>query len=84
MNLRDLPPGTRFEIIDSAGPLRGTLIEATDASALVEFDAGHNPFNAHPARLVDFETADHEWIRLERRGRRRTTITPYCRVRIIP
>jgi hypothetical protein len=73
--LLNLPPGTRFEILESAGPLRGTLVRATECGAVVDLDGR--------ATVRDFETADHEWIRLKLSGKRRTRITAFCRVKII-
>jgi len=63
-------------MIDSAGPLRGTLVKATDCRAVVDLEG--------KPTVVDFETINHEWIRLHRSGKRRTTITPSCRVIVLP
>ena len=75
MMLHELRPGTRFELIDSAGPLRGVLVKANECRAVVDLEGR--------PQLVDFETGDHEWIRLQRSGKRRTSISPQCRVRVI-
>ena len=83
MILLDLQPGTRFEILDSGGPLRGTLLKVTECRAFVEFDANATPFSYHPPSVRDFETADHQWKRIENNGKRRTSISPQCRVRVI-
>ena len=75
MMLHELRPGTRFELVESAGPITGTLVKVNECRAVVELDG--------KPRLVDFETGDHEWIRLQRSGKRRTSISPQCRVRVI-
>jgi len=78
MTLLDLLPGTRFEMIDTLPPVRGTLVKVTDCRAVVELDA--------TPRVKDFETGAHRWVRIHTKGKRRLrvkSITPYCQVRVI-
>jgi hypothetical protein len=75
MMLCNLQPGTRFELIDSAGPLRGTLVKVNECRAVIDLDG--------KPTVKDFETADHEWIRLKLSGRQRMSITPQANVKVI-
>jgi len=75
MMLSDLAPGMRFVLLESAGPLTGTLVELHEGRAVVDFDG--------TPQLYDFERGDHTWGRIITSGKRRTSITPQCLVRVI-
>jgi hypothetical protein len=66
MKLSRLKPGSRFRAIEMSS-YTGTLIRVTAGSALVELDG--------KPTTRDFETLDHEWVRIESSGKRRTVIT---------
>lgn len=50
----------------------GTLVVVGNGSALVELDG--------EPKVCDFETIHHEWVRIVKSGKRRTTITKYVEV----
>lgn len=69
MFLLNLHLGRKFIVRESAGPLTGTLVKASECRALVEFDG--NP------TIRDFETASGDWVRIHGSGLKRTSISPY-------
>lgn len=73
MNLSRLPAGRRFQLAEMPEVV-GTLLKVTDGSALVEYDGA--------PEVCDFETIHHEWVRIVKSGKRRTTISKH--VAVIP
>jgi len=66
MTLQFLRPGSRFRLTE-APAVTGTLVKCCEGCAVVELDGQE--------RVCDFETINHEWVRIVRSGKRRTTIT---------
>ncbi len=65
MVLARLTAGTRFRLTE-APEVSGTLVKVNEGSATVELDGR--------PQVCDFETFDHRWVRIEKSGKRRTTI----------
>jgi hypothetical protein len=70
-----LPEGTRFQAVE-APDIIGRLVKVNYGSCTVELEGR--------ATIRDFETADHEWVRIHSSGKRRTNLARAVRVVVLP